>query len=573
MTRAYKAPDGLRASVEYRYKETVKAMGGQWDPFKKEWVLPYNQDVWQGLLLAVPGIKGDAGIRSDFEAKTEESTMNQVVYTAPMPLKEGITPFKHQCAAYTEAMQLFQSGGSGYGYFFEMGCGKSLTAVATAGQLYLEEKIKSVLVVAPLSVIPVWPREFKDYAGFPFSVTVLDDSSRKKKTDKLRAAGETAGLQVVAINYESCWRLEDALLAFGFDMVIADEGQRIKDPLSKQSKALHRLGDAARFKLDLTGTPVSNSPLDYFSQYRFMDRNIFGDSWYAFRNHYAFMGQGTNHATGKTYSQVVGYRNLGELVSKVHAIAYRVTKVQALDLPEQLDETLYATFEPKAAKAYRDLVNYSITELDNLPAVTTQHVITQLLRLSQICGGFIKLDTEGYESDPNAGKLLPISTAKIKLFTELLSDLMAVEGKKVVVFARFTAEIELLKAAIEKQVGEEHYRVIDGSVPKTIRGAYVEDFQKTPEIRVFLAQIQTAGLGITLTAADTTIYYSTDFSYAAYEQSRARTHRIGQKNNCTYVHLVIKDTVDEKILDALKQKKSIADLCVDNYKQLLGGKK
>lgn len=572
MMRAYKAPDGLRACVEYKYKETIKAMGGQWDPFQKEWVLPYALDVWQGLLMAIPGIEGDAAVKKDFEAPVavEKKIVSDI---GPMPLKAGITPFEHQYAAYAEAMTLFHQGRCGYGFFFEMGCGKSLTAVAVAGQLYLEQQVRTVLIVAPLSVIPVWPREFGDYAGYPYSVTVLDDRSRKKKLEKLKAAKGKPGLCVVAINYESCWRLEDELLAFGFDMVIADEGQRIKDPLSKQSKALHHLGDQARYKLNLTGTPVSNSPLDYFSQYRFMDREIFGESWYAFRGTYAFMGQGTNHATGKTYSQVIGYRNLGDLVTKAHSIAYRVTKEQALDLPDQLDETLYCHFEPPAARAYKDLVKDSIAELDNLPAVTAQHVITQLLRLSQICGGFVKLDTEGYENDPNAGKLIPISQAKIKLFEELLGDLLAVEGKKVVVFARFTAEINRLREVLEKQLGTDGYRMIDGSVPKDVRGEYVEDFQKNPTIRVFLAQIQTAGLGITLTAADTTVYYSTDYSYAAYEQSRARTHRIGQKNNCTYLHLVVKDTVDEKILEALSQKKSIADLCVDNYQQLLGGTK
>lgn len=188
---------GLRACVDYKYKETVKAMGGQWDPFHKEWVLPYSLDVWQGLLMAVPGIEGDTAVKADFEAPVaaEKKTISDI---GPMPLKAGITPFEHQYAAYAKAMALFHQGRCGYGFFFEMGCGKSLTAVAVAGQLYLEKQIRAALIVAPLSVIPVWPREFADYAGYPFNVTVLDDSSRKKKLEKLKAAKNQPGLCVVA---------------------------------------------------------------------------------------------------------------------------------------------------------------------------------------------------------------------------------------------------------------------------------------------------------------------------------------------------------------------------------------
>ena len=113
------------------------------------------------------------------------------------------------------------------------------------------------------------------------------------------------------------------------------------------------------------------------------------------------------------------------------------------------------------------------------------------------------------------------------------------------------------------------YRLIDGSVPAGERGPAVEAFQKDPSVRIFVAQIQTAGLGITLTAADTALFYSYDYSYANYEQAKARVHRIGQKHSVSYLHLVVRDSVDEEVLAALSHKKNVADTVVDNWQSIL----
>ena len=461
--------------------------------------------------------------------------------------------------------------GKGYALLFEQGCGKSLTAVAIAGQLYQQGVINKVLVVAPLAVCPVWPREFADYAAFKHTVAVMDGTKTQKlaRLHELMASG--TGLQIAVVNYESVWRLEKEILAFRPSLIICDESQRIKDPMSKQSKSIHMLGDRARYKLILTGTPIANSPLDFFSQYRFLDRSIFGDSWYAFRARYATMAQEINHSTGRKYSKIVGYQHLDELVSKAHSIATRITKAQALDLPEQIDQWQYCYLEHDARKAYNELSKNSITELEYLGlAISTRHIMTRILRLSQIAGGFVKTDLDGYEEEKGAGELVAISKAKLNLLQDTLSDLLA-NNKKVVIFARFTAEINAIAEIVSAAVGQDGYRLIDGSVPGSTRGQAVADFQQDPQVKVFIAQIQTAGLGITLTAADTAIFYSTDYSYTNYEQARARIHRIGQKNKCTYIHLVAKDTVDEDVYEALRHKANVADMIVDNWHKLLKG--
>lgn len=564
-------PAGDRIAVvsEYRYKDAIKAIpGARWDPVRRAWVLPYTAEAWQDLMFSVPGLSPDEHITEELMPEPEDINL-EVPPHPPLPLRAGIRPYKHQEAAFAFALQEYQHG-TGYALLMEMGTGKSLTAVAIAGQLYRDGKIKRVLVVAPLAVVPVWPAELADYAGFPYHIETLEGDKKKRlKALQRLTEDKSDALKIAVINYESSWRLKSELAAWAPQMIICDESQRIKEATSAQSKGMHELAEGSRYRLILTGTPVTNSPLDFFSQYKFLDPGIFGKSWYAFKAKYAVEGQGINHATGKTYNQVVGYRNLAELTEKAHAIAYRVTKKQALDLPEEIDQKLFCELEPEARKAYDQLKRDAIAEIDGLPAVTAQHIIVRLLRLSQICGGYIKTDVDGYEDDPKAGKLVKISKAKWELLQDTLKDLLEIPGKKVVIFARFTAEIHDIVGLCQTLYGPDSYRLIDGSIPAAERGPAVEAFQKDPRVRIFIAQIQTAGLGITLTAADTAIFYSFDYSYANYEQAKARIHRIGQRHPVNYIHLIARGTVDEEVLAALQHKRDVAAICVDRWREII----
>jgi SNF2 family DNA or RNA helicase len=330
-------------------------------------------------------------------------------------------------------------------------------------------------------------------------------------------------------------------------MIICDESQRIKTPSAQQSKAMHRLGKAAKYRLILTGTPVTQGPLDFFSQYKFLDPAIFGNSYYAFRARYAIMGGFENR-------QIIGYRNLPELIRKAHSVAFRVTKAEALDLPPFTDQVLYCELERKAMSIYAQLKKESVAELSEEKVLTATNVLSRLLRLSQITGGYL---------GDGEGRIEEVSKAKMKLLEETLEDLLGA-GKKVIIFARFLPEIGgILKLLEQKNV---NYSWITGEVKMAERGEAVRRFQEDEDCRVFVAQIQTAGLGITLTAADTAIFYSLDYSFANYDQARARLHRIGQRNAVTYIHLTARGTVDEKILDALKAKKNVADEVVDNWR-------
>lgn len=442
--------------------------------------------------------------------------------------------------------------GRGFGFLFEMGTGKTLTSIATMGAAYQMGAIESVLVVAPTSVCPVWPKDLAEYANFRYRVGVLlgDKDKRLRELEAVRNY-PLKGLKIAVINYESTWRegIFDALMDWKPDMIIADESQRIKTHDAQQSKAMHQLGDVAKYKLILSGTPVQNNAIDIYSQYRFLDPTVFGTNYFAFRGRYAIMG-------GFNQRQIIGYRDLDTLIKKEFSIAYRVTKEEALDLPEQTFITRNIPLQGKAKKLYDTIKRDSFAELESGGKITAPTVLTKLLRLQQFTGGFIQPD-EGVKPEwVFDGKLLALE--------DILDDYVIGEGKKLVVFCRFRPEIDIIQRLFEKK--KIQYASIYGDIKIEDRGPIVKDFQTKPEIKVFLAQIDTAGLGITLTAADTCVYYSKNFNYAAYSQSLARIHRIGQKNTCTYIDLSVEGTIDELISKALSRKEDLAKTIVDDWR-------
>lgn len=495
------------------------------------------------------------------DSVTKERARTDVTPLIAPPIKQGVKPYQHQIRAYNMALMEFglmndsdrpyEPLSDGFGFLFEMGCGKSLTAIMTAGTLYQRGLTDRLLIVAPTSVCSVWEQELASFADFRYQCKVLL-GTKQQRLKTLDTLSKPRILNIAVINYESVWRddIYGALRDWHADMIICDESQRIKTHNTKQSKALHTLGDETRYKLILSGTPVQNNAIDLYSQYRFLNPDIFGTNFYSFKARYAIMG-------GFDNKQIIGYKNLDELVKKEYAIAYRVTKADALDLPEQVFERRYVEFDPKTKDLYKKLMHNSYAELENGGSVTAATALTKLLRLQQMTGGFLVTD--------DGAKPQQISDCKIRALKELVEDYCIGEHKKLVIFARFRAELALIEKCLQSL--KLRYGLIHGDIRQEDRGDIVADFQNNPETMCFVAQIDTAGLGITLTAADTCVYYSTNFNYAAYSQSLSRIHRIGQTNKCTYIHLLVKGTVDVRILRALEKKEDIAHTIVDDWKK------
>lgn len=524
--------------------------GRRWVPDARAWEIPATPD----SLLKVREFFPDIVIPQEVVAKiAEQARLVQEIAAlkdlddAEIEIPTKTTPMAHQRKGVAMAIRV-----PAFAFFFEQGTGKTKTAIDTTAVRYVRDRLRRVLVVAPTSVVPVWPAEYGKHCGVPHDVRALEGSIKERERALAEWAPDPNILQVAVLNYDGMRMMQKPLIAWlkktpGTSMVILDEAHRIKTPTSKQSKVAAEIGQAADFRLALTGTPVTQGPQDYFALFRFLDPKIFGTSYRRFLARYAQMG-------GYGGYQIVAWPGLQELVQKVHSIAYRVTKAEAIDLPPEVDQTIYVELGRHARSLYDTLRDESIAALSKERKIIAQNVLVRLLRLQQITGGFAQ-DEIGAEQ---------VDDAKLRALEDLLEDLLAQEGKKVVIFARFRPEIAAIRRMLEdKGIG---YRHIDGSVSQSDRGTYVEDFQTDPTVRVFVAQIQAAGLGITLTAADTAIFYSLDFSLANFEQARARISRIGQTAKMTYIHLVARRTVDEKVLGALQKKQSIADLVVNRWR-------
>lgn len=466
--------------------------------------------------------------------------------------------------------------GKGFGLFFEMGCGKSLTALAIMGALYEQGLIRRVLVIAPGSVVSVWEDELKKFADFPYTFSALlgtkaqrlkklaaledlgvpgDHALRDGRTRGCAPTGSVGGadvgteLLVAGINYESVWRDEifEALLAFGPELVICDESQRIKNHKAQQTVAAVELAKRAKYRLALSGTPITQDVQDLFSQYDFLDSAVFGENFYSYRNRYCMMG-------GFGGKQVIGAKSEDELSNRMYSIAYRVTKAEALDLPPETFLYRKVELSPKERKLYDEMRRNAYIELSAEQEVSATTVLTKLLRLQQIAGGFIKADGEE--------RVQQIGTSKMDALEDILEDYVLGEGRQLVIFARFIPEIDGICELLHKK-GISYHR-ITGDVPLEERGQRVAEFQSGQK-QCFVAQIQTAGLGITLHSASAAVFYSVGYNLADYQQALARIHRKGQTQPCTYIILQGDNTVDQKVMDALEKKSDVAKRICDDW--------
>lgn len=477
------------------------------------------------------------------------------------PVKTSL--YTHQKRAFNMALANFgvmpmrANARPGFGLLFEMGCGKTLTSVSIMGTMFQVGKIDKVLIVAPTSVVSVWPHELEKYSDFPYMVrTMLKDKKKCLEALEELEMYPAEALRIAVINYEKVWRdgIREALMEYDADLIICDESQRIKSHKAKQSKAMHELGDQARYKMILSGTPIQNNVTDIWSQYRFLDSSVFGKLYYPFERKYCVM-----HAVFK--SKVVKTKNEDELTEKAHSIAFRVTKEEALDLPEQTFESRFVEMTPKERKIYIQLLRQSVAELGNEERVTAATVLTKLLRLQQLTGGFLVKDGEDMPEQ--------VGTAKLDALKDIIEDYVIGANKKLVVFARFIAEVAAIMDLLNKMLPEGKKAVcIQGSVKKEDRGNIIDQFQTDDDTMVIVGQIDTLGVGVTLTAADTCVYYSKTYNYATYEQSLSRIHRIGQRNTCTYIDLICGGSVDEDITKSLEKKEDLAARIVDDWKEI-----
>ena len=437
----------------------------------------------------------------------------------------------------------------------EMGTGKSKVLIDTIGILYGKGAINAVVIVAPKGVYRNWstkeiPDHLPEYVDR--HIAVWSPAPRKQEKADLVKLFHTDldKLKIFIINVEAFSTPKGVKFTenfiLGHQVLFAvDESTTIKNPKASRTKAITKLAKNTKYRRILTGSPITQSPLDLYSQTEVLETNLLGyTSYYSFQNHY---GEVVNrYFGGRTVRQVVGYRNLDELSQKLDSFSYRVLKSDCLDLPEKLYIRRDVTLTAEQKKLYSELKELAITELANQETVSVTNVLTQLLRLHQIVCGHIKSD-DGIET--------PINNNRIDELIEVIAEMQG----KVIIWANYRQNILEIVETLQGLFGVDAVASYFGDTTPDERERVIKQFQNPDSpLRFFVGNTQTGGYGITLTEAQNVIYYSNNFDLEKRLQSEDRAHRIGQKNNVTYVDLVAKDTVDEKIVTALRNKLDLA---------------
>jgi len=456
-------------------------------------------------------------------------------------------PYGHQLTALEKS-----SDKKVYALFMEMGTGKTKVAIDNLAMLYDKGKINGVLIIAPKGVYKTWyaqefPIHMPTHIHYKMVLwQAIINQKQKKRLDILFKTG--VELHVLIMNVEAFSTTKGVEFARKFlscheTFMVVDESTTIKNPEAKRTKNIINLAIHAKYRRILTGSPVTKSPLDLYKQCEFLDPDLLNhSSYYTFRSRYATMRSA--NFNGRSVQLVVGYKNLEELSEKLKPFSYRVLKDDCLDLPPKTYMKRIITLTPEQEKIYRQMKQMALAEM-NGKVITTMNALTQLMRLHQITCGHFKADDDSIQ---------PIKNNRLSELLEVLEEL---EGKAVI-WAHYQFDVQTIVKAIEEKYGEKSVVTYYGLTPNEIRQTNLERFQTKDETRFLVGTPQTGGYGITLTAASTMIYYSNGYDLEKRTQSEARIDRIGQKFPMTYIDIMAEDTVDERIVKALRKKINIA---------------
>jgi SNF2 family DNA or RNA helicase len=446
-----------------------------------------------------------------------------------------------------------------YALFMEMGTGKSKVAIDTMGALFENKQINTALVIAPKGVYDNWfqkevPIHLPD--RIKRRMVRWQPNFTKKFTEEIkrlavREEGDEDVLHILVMNVEALSTKKGAASALRYleinpdNMVIVDESTTIKNRTAQRTKNVIDLGRAAKYRRILTGSPITKSPMDLFSQCAFLSGKALGFSnYYAFQSRYAVLQRRTmGH---RSFQKLVGYRRLDELSEKLEKFSARILKRDCLDLPDKIYMTRTVELSDEQVSVYNQMKELALAQVQSGELATTASILTQLMRLQQIVCGHLRTDD---------GEIRELKNSRLSALMEILEE---VQGKAII-WATWTHDIQAIAAALRDRFGEDSVATYYGETPQEDRQEIVNRFQQEDsDLRFFVGQPKTGGYGITLTAADTMVYYSNSYDLEIRLQSEDRAHRIGQTKSVTYIDLVSPNTMDEKILDALRSKINIA---------------
>ena len=476
-----------------------------------------------------------------------------------MNYKFKTKPYEHQLKALDRSWDK-----ENFAYFMEMGTGKSKVLLDNAAVLYDKGLINGLLLIAPKGVYKNWydseiPTHLPDHIDKKVVLWKTSDKSIKQ-TKILNTLFEPgADLRILIMNVEAFSSGDGPSFAHKFlsshpkSMIAIDEATTIKTHTTNRTKNIIALRELCKYRRILTGSPVTKSPLDLYSQCQFLDPWLLGhESFWTFKARHAETRK--IQVNGRQVEIITGYRNLGELSDKVEKFSERVLKQDCLDLPAKGYVKHYVELSDQQKKLYKQMKKEAIAFLDG-KMQSSATVMTQLMRLHQITCGHFTADDD---------TIVDIPCSRL---TELMNILENIEGKSII-WSQYTHDVRRIIEEIKKVYGEESVVDYYGQTDTDARSKNIKKFQEDPKCRFFVGTTHTGGYGITLTAGSNMIYYSNGYDLEKRQQSEARIDRIGQTQKMTYIDIMAQDTIDERIVKSLRNKVNIANAIMkEDYKE------
>lgn len=458
-------------------------------------------------------------------------------------------PYKHQRDAFEASADQ-----KNYAYFMEMGCGKSKVLIDNAAYLYAAGRITSLVIVAPKGVYRNWvlkeiPIHMPDLIPRKIGTwrSTMNKAQQKELSDLLHYHD---GLRILLVNIEAFVSTKTVKYVQKFMegqkvMFAVDESTTIKNHKAKRTRIVTNLAKGCEYRRILTGSPVTQSPMDLYAQCAFLDPDLLGcDNYYTFQARYANMRRINMGA--HSFNKIVSFKNLEELAELLRKFSSRVLKKHCLDLPSKTYTIREVSLHPEQLQHYMTMKKAALVILED-DTIFAQEAMTQLLRLQQILCGYLPVDDEG--------TLVDIPTRRLDALMETVEE----TSGKIIIWARFRKDIQRIEEALVKKYGRESVGSYYGDTSEADRDDLVRNFSDPDhETRFFVGNPQTAGRGLTLVSANTVIYYSNDFNLESRTQSEDRCHRIGQEQPVTYIDLLAEGTVDEHIVRTLQNKIALA---------------
>ncbi len=545
----------------------------KYDRYLESWLIPWSEANLDYLAATFTGDEYDldenAGIVYAYHMKSRQLLSQRqerrwrYLFSDEIPEVPFIfatKPFKHQIVG-TDALH----GQEFFGLLFETGTGKTKTVIdelrwSADEKEELDAGALKALVVCPKSVRSTWLNELEKHLPQDYYVY----ASRLRGGldglhDLLNGIRADVPLKIWIASYDILRSHEEQLKKMNFDVMVLDESPHIKNPSTKRCKVCWAIGETVQRRFILTGTPVANTILDLWSQFEFLRPGILGyDSFKSFKYYYADVAR-----TGEGFDKVMGFRNLDKLKERMSKCSFVVRKKDCLDLPPKMYSTRVVEMSPEQRKFYDAMRDKFIACLDDTfseeNTSTAQIVLTQFLRLSQICSGYTKTDT---------GQVKSIAGADGKV--EALGDLVdSIDpDNRIIVWARFHYDVDMISEYLQTQ--KILHCLFTGRQTEKQRDTALEAFNSDDwnAPRILIGEPGSGGMGVTLLGTEQhpvtdTIYYNNDFSLLKRVQSEDRCHRIGLRNPITYWDIVCENSIEEVIVDILQNKKAISEYMKD----------